>query len=391
MVNGSALKRSKRTSGQLSLDRFQASVHRRSARFPAGIGTNPTPSLPASPKRRVGRSASAWAAQVEQFLQAKAAESRVGEGWIRRMRWELCRCPALIRHLGIDPAPRSGLELTADHLQALRMRMGWEKATVALHFAALRQFARWAANPIAQLPGVWRLPSGQPSHRRWLTKGQLSRLLSAAQGREKVLRRPRRAQRAPSDRGPPASRQGRPPRGRVPSGPREGPERRKVEEDPGPPRREGPPSSVRPGALARREAVRPEFFGRGRVVAARGSPRRSQGGGPAGLASRPEEDLWPNRLRIRNRIRPAEEPARPQLGRDDRSLHRSRRGPHARRAPTRERPRGSIWWPGRLAVAPASGARSSSSRVSFAPVAGAARSAPGGFSRWIASAGDPAA
>jgi integrase len=187
MVNGSALKRSKRTSGQLSLDRFQASVHRRSARFHAGIGTNPTPSLPASPKRRVDRSASAWAAHVEQFLQAKAAESRVGEGWIRRMRWELCRCPALIRRLGIDPAPRSGLELTADHLQALRMRMGWEKATVALHFAALRQFARWAANPIAQLPGVWRLPSGQPSHRRWLTKGQLSRLLSAAQGREKVL------------------------------------------------------------------------------------------------------------------------------------------------------------------------------------------------------------
>jgi integrase len=65
--------------------------------------------------------------------------------------------------------------------------MGWEKATVALHFAALRQFARWAANPIAQSPGVWRLPAGQPSHRRWLTNSQLSRLLSAARGREKVL------------------------------------------------------------------------------------------------------------------------------------------------------------------------------------------------------------
>ncbi|HXQ49365.1 MAG TPA: hypothetical protein VN842_06300, partial [Thermoplasmata archaeon] len=103
------------------------------------------------------------------------------------MRWELGRCPALIRRMGVSPAPASAGELTAEHVQALRERMGWEKATVALHFAALRQFARWATNPIALSPGVWRLPAGQPSHRRWLTNSQLSRLLSAARGREKVL------------------------------------------------------------------------------------------------------------------------------------------------------------------------------------------------------------
>jgi len=89
--------------------------------------------------------------------------------------------------MGVSPAPASAGELTAEHVQALRERMGWEKATVALHFAALRQFARWATNPIALSPGVWRLPAGQPSHRRWLTNSQLSRLLSAARGREKVL------------------------------------------------------------------------------------------------------------------------------------------------------------------------------------------------------------
>jgi integrase len=103
------------------------------------------------------------------------------------MRWELARCPALIRGLGAASAPESPRELTAEHVQSLRDGMGWEKATIALHFAALRQFARWGANPIAQMAGVWRLPSGQPSHRRWITKSQLSRLLSAARGREKIL------------------------------------------------------------------------------------------------------------------------------------------------------------------------------------------------------------
>jgi len=103
------------------------------------------------------------------------------------MRWELSRSPRLIRRSGAIAPPGEGAELTAEHLQALRDRVGWEKATVALHFAALRQFARWAGNPVAQSAGAWRLPSGQPSHRRWLTKTQLARLLSAARGREKVL------------------------------------------------------------------------------------------------------------------------------------------------------------------------------------------------------------
>ena len=111
----------------------------------------------------------------------------MGDGWLRRMKWELSRAPALIQRAAVTPAPGSALELTAEHLQVLRERMGWEKATIALHFAALRQFARWAANPIAQRAGAWRLPSGQPSHRRWLSKAQLSRLLSSARGREKVL------------------------------------------------------------------------------------------------------------------------------------------------------------------------------------------------------------
>jgi integrase len=65
--------------------------------------------------------------------------------------------------------------------------MGWEKATFAVHFSALRPFLRWVGNPVAGVTAIWRLPSGQSSHRRWLDKEQLSRLYYAASGKEKLL------------------------------------------------------------------------------------------------------------------------------------------------------------------------------------------------------------
>jgi integrase/recombinase XerD len=186
MATKSASRRSRNATGQLSLDGFQASGLRPGLNGPV-IDPNPTPPLVGSVQVTVDQPTCAWAEQVEQFLLTKAAERAVGDGWLRRMKWELSRCPALIRGLGTASPPGSVMELSAEHIDALRERTTWVKATLALHFAALRQFARWAGNPIAQRGGVWRLPSGQPSHRRWLTKAQLSRLLSAARGREKVL------------------------------------------------------------------------------------------------------------------------------------------------------------------------------------------------------------
>ena len=103
------------------------------------------------------------------------------------MRWELSRCPELIRRLGAGSPPIRSSRSQPSTFKLSGSAWAGRKPTVALHFAALRQFARWAGNPLAHVAGVWRLPSGQPSHRRWLTKGQLSRLLSAARGREKVL------------------------------------------------------------------------------------------------------------------------------------------------------------------------------------------------------------
>lgn len=103
------------------------------------------------------------------------------------MRWELTRFPRLLRRLGASQVPRSIRDLTEEAVLSVRKGMGWEKATFAIHFAALRQFARWAGNPVALRGGVWRLPSGQPTHRRWLTREQLSLLLRSAEGKEKLL------------------------------------------------------------------------------------------------------------------------------------------------------------------------------------------------------------
>lgn len=104
------------------------------------------------------------------------------------MRWELERFPRLLGAVGqTGSLPPSVRSVRPEQVLAIRRGMRWEKATFAIHFAALRQFVRWGENPIAGKASLWRLPSGQPSHRRWLTKDQLARLLKAARGPEKLL------------------------------------------------------------------------------------------------------------------------------------------------------------------------------------------------------------
>ena len=56
-----------------------------------------------------------------------------------------------------------------------------------IHFSALRQFLRWARNPIADRMSAWSLPSGEPTHRRWLTKAQLKRLYRSSSGAARIL------------------------------------------------------------------------------------------------------------------------------------------------------------------------------------------------------------
>lgn len=102
------------------------------------------------------------------------------------MRWELSRVPSLqVRLVGGRVARPE--DLSPEYLRAVREQSGWEKATVALHFAALRQFLGWAGNPLASGRHHWRLPAGQPSHRRWLSKGQLLQLLRKSRGMPRLL------------------------------------------------------------------------------------------------------------------------------------------------------------------------------------------------------------
>lgn len=127
-----------------------------------------------------------WSFQVEKFVAQKVAKDAIGPDWARRLHYELERVPRLLRSVDAS-VPDSPAEFSDEHLAALRQGMTWQKATFALHFAALKQFLRYAKNPTAEHGGLWRLPSGESSRRRWLTKDQLLRLYRHAQGRERLL------------------------------------------------------------------------------------------------------------------------------------------------------------------------------------------------------------
>lgn len=133
------------------------------------------------------RRGTTWSDQVAAFVDWKRRESTVGEDWIRRMRWELLRFPRLLARVGAPSAPCHPGKVTLAEIEILRRSLPWEKATLQLHFAALRQFLAWSENPIAARRGAWSLPSGQPTHRRWLSKEQPVQLYRGSEGPGRLL------------------------------------------------------------------------------------------------------------------------------------------------------------------------------------------------------------
>jgi len=103
------------------------------------------------------------------------------------MKWELDRVPSLFARVGVRPVPRSSRQIRAEHIGLIRQGLPWRKPTFMIHFAALRQLMRWSGNPVAERQQTWALPSGEPSHRRWLTKIQLKRLYARSRGASRVL------------------------------------------------------------------------------------------------------------------------------------------------------------------------------------------------------------
>jgi integrase len=97
------------------------------------------------------------------------------------------RTPRLIERAGTIEPPASPQALAREHLELLRRTLPWAPSTIALHFAALRKFARWAGNPLAGEVGAWAVPAGSPSHRRWLDRADLAHLYRSSRGLERVL------------------------------------------------------------------------------------------------------------------------------------------------------------------------------------------------------------
>jgi len=136
---------------------------------------------------RSGQRRKRWATEVDRFLNWKRDESSVGEDWIRRMQWELLRVPSLLRRVRSPTVVRSSRDLGAEHIGLLRKSLPWARPTFMIHFAALRQFLRWCGNSVADRRAVWTLPSGEASHRRWLTREQLNRMYRHSAGASRIL------------------------------------------------------------------------------------------------------------------------------------------------------------------------------------------------------------
>ena len=128
-----------------------------------------------------------WSVEARRFSETELAQAYIGEDWRRRILYEIGRTPGLIRRSRGSDVPASPADMNRQHLDTLRSSLPWAPATIALHFAALRRFVRWSGNPLATDVGAWSLPTGTPSHRRWLSPTDLARLYCSARGLERVI------------------------------------------------------------------------------------------------------------------------------------------------------------------------------------------------------------
>jgi integrase len=128
-----------------------------------------------------------WKRQVEAFVSTWERERSISERWVKGLRYTLVRIPVLLSVLGVKPGLSAAKQVAPQHIEALRTRMGWGKATTQFYFAALRQFLRWAGNPLAGRGELWRLPPSTAQRRRWITPDQLVGLLKAARGKTRLI------------------------------------------------------------------------------------------------------------------------------------------------------------------------------------------------------------
>jgi integrase len=156
-------------------------------RHPREVPDQAVPAAPRSTGESLEARIKSWNREIERFLRNKRAEASIGELWLRRIGYELRRLPSLLTRFGEEQPPQSAKEVSSHHLELIRNRVDWGRCALSVHFAAIKSFLKWGGNPLVNIPGCWRLPTGESTHRRWLSKEQLGRLFGAAIGSERIL------------------------------------------------------------------------------------------------------------------------------------------------------------------------------------------------------------
>jgi integrase len=128
-----------------------------------------------------------WATEVESFVGIWQRKRAIGDRWAKGLRYTLGRIRGLAEAVGAPPKITCSTDLAEVHIVALRARKEWSRATAQFYFAGLRQFLRWAGNPVAEQSEIWRLPPATSSHRRWITERQLAQLLRGANGPSRLI------------------------------------------------------------------------------------------------------------------------------------------------------------------------------------------------------------
>ncbi|MCI4341473.1 MAG: site-specific integrase [Thermoplasmata archaeon] len=103
------------------------------------------------------------------------------------MQWTLDCIPAKFEEAGIRPPPTGPSLVKREHVRLLQEKWAHSETDLAMNLACLRQFLKWANNPIANEPREWVHAPPVAKNRRWLDREQLNALMTAARGRERIL------------------------------------------------------------------------------------------------------------------------------------------------------------------------------------------------------------
>jgi integrase len=127
-----------------------------------------------------------WAAKAREYVEWQRRESELSEGYLIRNQRYLVAFPGDWRRAGA-PVPELPIDVTRDHIRAVKRCGLWGSRTLKTKFSVLRGFLRWANNPLSDANNpVWRLPAGFVDRRTWIDRDEMVALYRGAAGRARV-------------------------------------------------------------------------------------------------------------------------------------------------------------------------------------------------------------